>query len=65
MTGTYALNENVFAEDEVLSSYITNRPYSQVTDPDAHNAPLSSNDNRYRESRMNNNWIYRKHRSIP
>jgi hypothetical protein len=42
MTGIYALNENIFAEDEVLSSYITNRPYSHMTHTYPHIAPSTS-----------------------
>jgi hypothetical protein len=33
VTGIYPLNENIFNEDELLSCYITNRLYSQVTEP--------------------------------
>jgi hypothetical protein len=40
VTGIYPLNENVFGEDEFLATYITDMPYSQVTDP--HNALPSS-----------------------
>ena len=32
MTGIYTLNENIF-EDEFLSSCVTDRPQSQVTEP--------------------------------
>jgi hypothetical protein len=38
--GIHHLNENIFDEDEFLSSYVTDRPYSQGSDSD--NAPSSS-----------------------
>jgi hypothetical protein len=44
MTGIYAVNENEFAADEVLSSYITNRPYSHMTHTYPHIAPSTSKD---------------------
>jgi hypothetical protein len=43
VTGMYPLNENIFGEDEFLSSYVTDRPYSRVIEPAI--APSSSKDN--------------------
>jgi hypothetical protein len=43
VTGMYPLNENIFGEDEFLSSYVTERPYSRVVEPAI--APSSSKDN--------------------
>jgi hypothetical protein len=40
VTGIHPLNENIFCEDEFLSSYVTNRPYNHVTE--SGNAPSSS-----------------------
>jgi hypothetical protein len=40
VTGTHPLNENIFGGDKFLSSYVTDRPYSQVSESD--NAPSSS-----------------------
>jgi hypothetical protein len=40
VTGIHPLNENIFDEDEFLSSYVTDRPYSQVSESDK--APSSS-----------------------
>jgi hypothetical protein len=39
----YPLNENIFGEDEFLSSYVTDRPYSRVIEQAI--APSSSKDN--------------------
>jgi hypothetical protein len=33
VTGIFPLNENIFTEDEFLSPYVTDRPYSQLTEP--------------------------------
>ena len=41
--GIYPLNENIFVEDEFLSSCVTDRPWSQVTEPAS--ASLSSKEN--------------------
>jgi hypothetical protein len=40
VTGIYPLNENIFDENEFLSSYVTDRSYSHITEPA--NAPSSS-----------------------
>jgi hypothetical protein len=40
VAGIHPLNENIFDEDEFLSSYVTDRPYSQVSESD--NAPSRS-----------------------
>jgi hypothetical protein len=40
VTGIHPLNENIFGEDKFLSSYVTDRPCSQVSESD--NAPSSS-----------------------
>ena len=42
VTGIYPLNASIFGEDEFLSSYVTDRPYSRVTEPAI--APSSSKD---------------------
>lgn len=43
VTGIYPLNANTFEDDEFLSSYENDRPYSQVTE--SANAPSSNKDN--------------------
>jgi len=43
VTEIYPLNENICGEDEFVSSCVTDRPYSQVTEPAS--APSSSNNN--------------------
>jgi hypothetical protein len=43
VTGIHPLNENTFCEDESLFSYVTDRIYSQVTEPAR--SPSSSKDN--------------------
>jgi hypothetical protein len=43
VTGIYPLNANVFGEDKFLSSFVTDRTYSQLTEPAS--APSSSMDN--------------------
>jgi hypothetical protein len=40
VTRIHPLNENIFCEDEFLSSYVTDRPYSQMSVSD--NVPSSS-----------------------
>jgi hypothetical protein len=40
VTGIHPLNENIFGEDKFLSSYVTDRPNSQVSESDS--APSSS-----------------------
>jgi hypothetical protein len=40
VTWIYPINENTFVRSEILSSYVTDRPYTQVTEPA--NAPSGS-----------------------